>query len=558
MIGRRSNSGGRMSVREARVRGYRVLSPFAAGALAVAIIAVGSYWAYTKANPFAGPYRLSGVFEDAREIKRRAAVRIAGVNVGKVTEVKPVGDRGHALLGMEIDRSALPIKRDADLKIRQRIFLEGNYFVDIHPGSPSAPELPEGSTVPVNQTASPVQFGEFLTALQRDTRADLRTFLDEYSRSLEEGGSEGFNEAVRYWEAAWRDTSLVNDATLGTKRGDLQRVLKGQGRAFGALARDEEALRELVTNLARTFTAFAREEESIQRAIPQLRDVLAVGRPALRSLNRGLPSLRAFARDALPGARSSSPTLDAQLPFLRQARRLVSGAELGGLVRDLRDTVPSLAKLNRSQARSFAESRALASCQNNVLLPFAKAPIPDPDFPKNSGQPWYKQAPRALVALSGESRIADANSPMFRVQGGGGPQTIVNTGETGEQILGQALFPIEGVRPMKPSKRPVFRPGVPCETQEPPNLNALSGPGDTSVVAAARRSTPEVRERDRRAKSDYVKLLDHLERVRKGLPSVDPLDYNERGERIQLRRLGLERGLDGKIAVGEPRGGGER
>jgi hypothetical protein len=41
-----------------------------------------------------------------------------------------------AVVEMEIKEKGLPIHKDARLKIRSRIFLEGNFFVDMSPGSP--------------------------------------------------------------------------------------------------------------------------------------------------------------------------------------------------------------------------------------------------------------------------------------------------------------------------------------------------------------------------------------------------------------------------------------
>ena len=90
---------------------------------------------------------------------------------------------------MEIDEEGLPIKEDAELKVRSRLFLEGNYFVEVRPGTPNADNLEDGGTIPPNQTASPVQFGQLLTALQSETREDLRTFLREYSSSLKGAGA---------------------------------------------------------------------------------------------------------------------------------------------------------------------------------------------------------------------------------------------------------------------------------------------------------------------------------------------------------------------------------
>ena len=187
------------------------------------------------------------------------------------------------MVTMEIEDKALPIKEDAELKIRPRIFLEGNFFVDLEPGSPSRRRArATAATIPVTQTAAPVQFGDLLTALQSDTRADLQTFLREYSKGLDEGGAEGFNQAIKYWEPAYRNSSLANDATLGQDPDrDLQRVLKGQQKTFGALVRDERALKDLVTNFNVTAGAFAREDVALAASIPALRDTLRVGQPAL-------------------------------------------------------------------------------------------------------------------------------------------------------------------------------------------------------------------------------------------------------------------------------------
>lgn len=525
------------------------MSPFKAGALAVVLIALGSYFGFTKQNPFADPYELNAVFENANRLAERSPVRIAGVDIGKVVKVEPLADgSGLVRVTMEIGEEGLPIKEDAELKIRSRLFLEGNYFVDVRPGTPNGPELADGSTIPPNETASPVQFGEVLTALQSDTRQDLRTFLREYSSSLKGAGARGFNQAISHWEDAYRNTSQVNDATRGQGAHDLTRVLKGQGRVFGALARDQRALSELVTDLNGTVVAFARQEDNLKAAIPELRDVFREGRPALASLNRALPEIRGFARDALPGARSSPPTLDAQLPFIRQARRLVDDRELGGLTRQLRSAVPVLARLNTRSPRTFAQNRALAACQNDVLVPFAETPIPDPDFDYHDGEPWFEETGRAFVGLSGESRSADANSPFFRTLAGGGATTIVSTGEAGERLFGQLMLPLNGVRPARPTKRPGFRPDVPCETQEPPDLNAAGGPvGQTTTPEPDSILPPLSLARERARPEQYRRLREYADRLRAGLPALDPLVWWGEGERQQLKRLDLIRDEAGRL-----------
>jgi hypothetical protein len=217
----------------------------------------------------------------------------------------------------------------------------------------------------------------------------------------------------------------------------------------------------------------------------------------------------------------------------------MSDDELGGLAARLRAAVPHLTRLNQGTRLTLEQNRALASCQNNVLLPFSKTPIPDPDFEWHTNEPWFEESPRAFVGLSGESRIADANSPMFRVLAGGGPSTVVSTPKTMEgPVYGQTLVPLDGVRPVAPEKRPGFRPDLPCELQEVPDLNAPGGPADQSVEARA--DTPlSVTERAER-KAAYEQLDEFVSRSRRGLPALDPFSWFDEGRKLQAKRLGIK------------------
>ena len=66
------------------------MSPVRVGILAIVLIALLSYFGFTKANPFSNPYEFKAVFNDVNNLKPRSPVRIAGVDVGKVTKVEPV------------------------------------------------------------------------------------------------------------------------------------------------------------------------------------------------------------------------------------------------------------------------------------------------------------------------------------------------------------------------------------------------------------------------------------------------------------------------------------
>src|SRR2546429_1140991 len=466
-----------MAARTTRRR-RRAMTPLRAGLLAAVLIAVFTFFGFTKYNPFAHPFKLYATFESANNLQPKSPVRIAGVDVGMVTDVEPLSKgNGQARVTMELTKKGLPIHTDAELKIRPRIFLEGNFFVDLQPGTPGTATIKDGGDVPIQQTATPVQFGQLLTALQSDVRKDLQTFLKEYAeKGLGNGGAQAYNKALDSAPGALRYASIANQPSLGTEPHDLSNLLRGQQRLFRALSFNPEVLKSLVVNLNITAGAFAREEAPLAAAIPALRDTLRAAPPAVASLNNALPSLRAFARDALPGTISSGPTIDASIPFITQAALLVRPQELQGLARDLRFAIPDLARLNHSTIGLLDQQRALSACQNNVLNPFSTTPVPDPDFKNKTGfdggqdgQPFKYESPRGLVGLAGESRTGDSNSPMFHVQLGSGPQNAIIRNEN-ESFVAQTGNPPEATRPIKPNSRPVFRPGTPCELQQPPDL----------------------------------------------------------------------------------------
>jgi phospholipid/cholesterol/gamma-HCH transport system substrate-binding protein len=439
------------------------MSAFRAGVLTLVVIAVATYFGFTKANPFADPFELKAVVRDAQNLKSRAPVRIAGVDVGKVTKIEAAEDgRAAATVTMELSDDALPIHEDATLDIRSRILLEGNFFVDLKPGSPSAAHYESGDTIPITRTTASVTLPDILSVLQSDVRTDLQTLLREYgTEALSKGGAEALNEAFPSFEPAYKFSALTNDALLGVEpEEDVQRLLRGQQRVFEALADDPAALRELVTDLNTTAGALASQDEALAASVPALRDTLRAGQPALAELNAALPTLRVFSREALPGVRSSVAALDAAIPWIGQARQLVQEDELKGLAADLRQAVPSLVRLNRSLIPFLEQQRALSSCTNRVLVPFVESPIPSVEE-GNSGHLVREQINRSFVGLAGESRNHDANTPVFHIQG--------------VAPLKLAVGRVEPAPPRDPTVPPPHRPDVPCETQEPPNLTAPAG-----------------------------------------------------------------------------------
>ncbi|MBA2240881.1 MAG: MCE family protein, partial [Solirubrobacterales bacterium] len=483
------------------------------GLIVFTVIALGAVFAFTKKLPFGNPYEVQAVFTTAQNIRINSPVRIAGVDVGTVTAVEhydgalneelqaQVGDAGvpssdatvpgAAVVTMEITDEGRPIKEDAQFALEPRLFLEGNLLVNVQPGTPNAPEVDDDHVFPVNQTSVSVQLDELLTTLQSDVRGNLQGTLDSLGNAfIKYDGAKALQVFYRSSPAAFKNTSYVNEAFLGTEPHDLSDLVKNLDKVLVGLDRDEAALQGTISNFATVTGSFAAEDEALANAIATLPDVLDAADPAYANLNAAFPPLRAFAREMLPGVRSTPETLRAATPFIGQVRQLVSQDELRGLVADLRPAVPELAQLTRDSIPLFDQTRLFSSCSNEVLIPFSYSSVDVPnaspsadDVPIGTdGEPLnvLEETTRGLSGISGESRSGDANGQYIRPLAGSGPNIVQVVPDEplgdGGKAIGFTQSPIEGATPdVRDSAKTPFRDDVRCQTQEPPDLSASFG-----------------------------------------------------------------------------------
>ena len=476
------------------MRGRRRLTQLQAGLLAIVVIAIATYFSFAKDIPFTGPFQLKAVFADAENINVNSPVRIAGVDVGKVTEVEAAdGDSEATEVTMELQDKALPIHGDARLKIRPRTFLEGNYFVALSPGTPQAETVGDGDTIPMAQTASPVLLQDVLDELQANTRQNLQRLVQGYGGALAGGPGPGedddqdpavrgdtagqaLNRSLLYSPAALRGTAIVNEALLGTRRHDVSRLVRSGQRVSAALDTSEQALQDLITNLNVTTGVLASRQLDLRETVRLLPQVLRAAGPAFDDLNRSFPPTRALARELVPGVRELGPTIAASFPWIAQTRELVSPSELQGLVQLLRRSVPDLSRTVDASLELLPEVDLVDRCALDVVLPTGERVVPDPPF--TSGIANYKEFFQSLVGLGGEGAAFDGNGYFTRVFSGGGSIPVQTSPLPGTpRAFGNAVLQPLGTRPARPADRPPYNGGFPCHRNTPPNLEARTGAG---------------------------------------------------------------------------------
>lgn len=466
------------------------VSNLAAGVIAAVVILAACYVVFGGSLPFTGSaYVLKAAFTVNTELHIGSPVRIAGVNVGTVTQVRRVSDSSTAAVAtMTIQPSGLPIHADATADIRPRLFLEGNYYVDLHPGTPGAPTLNSGGTLPASQTTGPVQLDRVLSALTSNTRTNLQTVLAGLGRTLNGRptaiqdatqdpsvrgltAAQALNLSLKYAAGAFRASTIVNAALLGEQPHDLSGAVAGNERIFAALAAEQNHLADLVTTFNATMGALASRQQDLSTTIALLPRLLRAADSALGPLEASYGPTRQFAAALTPSVKQLDPTIGAGLPWVAQSTALMSPSELQGLLSDLTPAVQGTAATLTSSTALLHGSDSLARCFTHTVIPTGNEFIQDP--PLTTGLQVYQELFQSAVGLAGTAQNFDGNGRYTRATAGGGSIRVQSGPLPGAgPLFGNAVLPPLGTRPAYPGSAPPLNSTIPCFRNAPPNLNA--------------------------------------------------------------------------------------
>lgn len=480
-----------------------------AGLLAIVLMLVVTFFVFTKAIPFKHHYEIKAVVQTSNLLVPGSQVRIAGVNVGKVVSVGRYKHSDLAEVTMRIEDDGRPIRRDAELKIRPRLFLEGAFYVDLKPGAPGAPEMPDRGVIPLARTTVPVQLDQAVSPLRADIRKGLQGFVQGLGDALgsrptaaEDAtqdpavrgltGAQAMNRTLASAPRALRDGAITTLAFRGQQPGDLTRLLGGFARATGALAQEEGRLTGLVRDFDTTLGVTALHASALRETIRSTARVASDGRTAFASLRDALPGTRLLVRDLARGFDELPATIDASGPWLTQAHPLLGGSELGGLLKVLAPATTSIAALTSESRRIMPRLEALSVCGTKVLIPTAKLKVDD--GPLSAGVENYKELWYAMVGQASEGQSFDGNGSFLRLQAIGG-QGLIHSGRTnylGTQMISSSAVAPQRTAPAFGAKPPAIRRDVACAKNPVPDVNgpASRGPADGSRPGAAAPKPP--------------------------------------------------------------------
>ncbi len=480
------------------------MSPVRAGLIALVVILIGSWFAFSKDIPFTETYKVQAVFENSNLVAPRSPVRIAGIDVGKVVAVDQYKDTEMSVVTMEITDNGRPVGKDATMKIRPRLFLEGNFFIDLKPGTPGAEELADGGLIPVSQTSTPVQLDQILTTLQSDTRRGLQDTLIGLGEALDSEptaaddadqdpdvqgltGAQALNKALETAVPALRGSAIGAQSLQGTEEHDLSKLVKGVAGVSRGLARNESQLSQYITDFNTTLAATAAHAPQLEQAVQLLGPTSRNLRRGLSSVDAALPPAQAFSRDILPGIRETPKVAAAADPWLDQAIPFFSQQELGNLLKDITPATQNLARATHESIPLVRESDDFNRCISDVILPTGNIKVDDGEFSvdeENYKEFWY-----AVAGQAGEGGSFDGNGPQLRLSSPGGSRPLT-TGKTNyqlEPLHSNATSTPLRTSPAFPNKVPPLQRKVPCYKNPVPDVNGSGsvGPADGSRPNAA-------------------------------------------------------------------------
>jgi len=241
----------------------RIIALGTAIVVAVAAVAVGGWWLFTRA----GTTDITAHFDKAVGIYGGSDVRVLGVKVGTVTGVEPEGET--VRVTMRIDRG-VDIQADAHA-VQITPSVVADRYVQLTPAYTGGDTMSDGAVIERDHTATPVEVDELYKSIDDLSRAlgpeganadgALTEFVRVGAENLEGNGA-ALGNSIQDLSAAAR--------TLNESRGDLFTTIDNLNVFVGALAANDQQVRDFNTQLAELSGFLSGERENLGQALELL------------------------------------------------------------------------------------------------------------------------------------------------------------------------------------------------------------------------------------------------------------------------------------------------
>ena len=348
----------------------------------------------------------------------RTPVRVLGVDVGVVTGVSRAPSGRGVELTMNIESGkGVTVHSDAHASLLWRTLLGRNMYINLTPGSPSAPVL-GSQLIPVSQTDSQVELDQALEPLNATGRAALGTMINQFSAGFSDPAA--VRGTVRNFGPAMQNLSAGLPGLRGTDPGvDLPALISSTNTAMGALARDEVNLGSMIDNGSTALGVTAARSIDLGSTIDTAPGALEQTQVTMARLVQTLNVLDPVAQQLEPGALKLGPAaaaartaLDAATPLLRDARPTLAA---------LKPSVTALSSAATNGVPVITGFMPLLNRIKTAFLPFLSQKDPETKLLN------YEAVGPAVAGVSSALSWGDQFGTLADFEAGFGEDTLISS-----------------------------------------------------------------------------------------------------------------------------------
>lgn len=310
-------------------------------------------------------YRVVVEFRDAGQLVPGNEVRVGGAVVGSVERIR-VGRTGLAELELSLrEDDLLPLHRGTRAVLRNpSLSSVAGRIVALEPGPNDAPAIASGGRITAIDTDSAVDIDQVVATFDVQGRRYLRGAL-RGGASTFDGIAGPMRRLLRELSPALRETDLTLDG-LARDEPALRRLLTSTAVVADTLAGSRDDLGRGLESAAATLRAVAGEREALTRTLRRAPGVTDRTTATLRRVD-------GLVRDARPLLRETRPVAPRLASTLRVVGPLAD--DLPPLLGDLRGTLPPLTDALR-RAPVLADRAAPAVTELTAALVALRPIVP--------------------------------------------------------------------------------------------------------------------------------------------------------------------------------------
>lgn len=384
------------------------------GAISLVLLGFFLYSGYSRHIPFLpkGGKVVTAEFADASNVRNGTAVRIHGVDVGKVEKIETEGTGAarKAIVKMRISKSsdADVLRSDTTASIYWRTLLGRNMYIELAPGH--AQSGLGSATIPASRTQTQVELDTALEPLDKTGRKGMQQFFAFINHGFQLSAAP--KATIDRLDPAMRTLAPTVRALRGERTGDLIKAVRSTRDVVVNLDKDDARLASLIDSGNVAIGVTAARSADISRTLSIAPGALDVTRREMVSLRSTLDRVDPVADELRPGARRLDDTARALTPALDDARPVLRDAK--PLLRDLSPAVRSLQTTAKRGTPLIAQLQPTVNRLDDELIPFLNSEQ------QPSGRKVYETVGPTFSALDSATQNFDVNGHDVAFQPGAG------------------------------------------------------------------------------------------------------------------------------------------